>query len=316
MDKSKAESGITGWFICDKPEGITSRDLVNQLQKLLGKSAKLGHTGTLDPFATGVLVLGAGSALRLTEYVQEMSKSYTAQLYLGATSSTDDREGEISTSEAKILPDRQMLEVQLQKLIGWIEQIPPQFSAIRVAGKRAHHLARQGETVALAPRLVRVDHINLLAYNPPFLDLQIDCGKGTYIRSLARDLGQLAGCGAYVQQLRRTGIGPFTEKEAIRWFPEPTREILEKERKPLRMALTNMTQYRFNQSDIKKIRFGQRVVKPRDLTLSESSQNSLEKNEKIKIAIMDENGCFHGIGSLGEDQQIYPEKVFPANIDN
>jgi tRNA pseudouridine55 synthase len=205
----------TGLLVIDKPSGITSRAAVNCVLRWFRHGARLGHAGTLDPLASGVLVICVGPATRLVEYIQRMDKEYVTDLVLGAISNTDDAIGDVVPIARAEPPGRPTLELELHSLVGVHEQVPPAFSAIRVQGQRAHRLARQGKALSLTPRSVRVDSIDLLDYDYPNLRLRIRCGKGTYIRSLARDLGQLLGCGAYVRTLRRLRIGPFTEDSAI-----------------------------------------------------------------------------------------------------
>src|SRR5262249_10467835 len=156
-----------------------------------------------------------GVATRLTEYVQGMGKTYHAGLLLGARSTTDDADGEVSTVVVERPPERDQMAACLQEFLGEIEQVPPAHSAARISGRRAYAVARRGEDVSLAPRRVRIDAIDLLAYEYPRLDVVVRCGKGTYVRSLARDLGERLGCGALVAQLRRTQVGPFGLAEAL-----------------------------------------------------------------------------------------------------
>jgi tRNA pseudouridine55 synthase len=206
---------MNGFLVIDKPGGMTSRDCVNRAQRWFPRKTKIGHTGTLDPLATGVLVLCIGAATKLADRVQAMSKQYETRVRLGATSNTDDADGQIVESPAAAIPTRTEIEAALTRFIGEIEQLPPQFSALKVEGVRAYESARRGVEVALKPRIVRVDGIELLNYDWPWLDLRIDCGKGTYIRSIARDLGALFGVGGIVQSLRRTRVGPFAAEQGI-----------------------------------------------------------------------------------------------------
>lgn len=210
---------MDGLLVIDKPQGITSRDAVNRVQRLLPRGTKIGHTGTLDPLATGVLVFCMGSATKLADRIQAMGKSYETTIRLGATSTTDDAEGEFTATVIGGVPTLARIHELLPRFTGEIEQLPPQFSALKVSGRRAHDLARRGEDVPLKPRIVRVDHIELRSYVWPTLSLAIDCGKGTYIRSIARDVGIILGVGGFVEQLRRTRVGPFTVAMAPP-FPE------------------------------------------------------------------------------------------------
>lgn len=206
---------MNGFLVIDKPGGMTSRDAVNRAQLWFPRRTKIGHTGTLDPLATGVLVLCIGAATKLAERVQAMPKRYETRIRLGATSDTDDADGEVVENTLSAAPSLAMVLEQLPKFIGLIEQLPPQYSALKVQGQRAYDLARRGVEVALKPRPVRVDSILLRTYEWPWVDLTIDCGKGTYIRSIARDLGAALGVGGLVQTLRRTRVGPFAVERGI-----------------------------------------------------------------------------------------------------
>lgn len=205
----------SGFLVIDKPAGITSRDAVNQVQRWFPRGTKVGHAGTLDPLATGVLVIGVGQGTRLVEYVQRMHKVYRAGIRLGATSDTDDAEGNITPRTVTVVPGREDVAGILHHFVGDVLQTPPAFSALKTGGRRAHELARRGESVDLAPRPVTVHDIQLLRYDYPDLDLVVRCGKGTYIRSLARDLGALLCCGGYIASLQRTEIGRFTLADAF-----------------------------------------------------------------------------------------------------
>ena len=206
---------MNGLLVIDKPPGITSRDAVNRAQRWFPRHTKLGHTGTLDPLATGVLVLCVGPATRLTEYVQGLPKTYETTLRLGVRSDTDDADGAVTTVDGAVVPTVAEVRTALEPFIGLVEQVPPAYSAVKTGGQRAYERARRNETVHLAVRRVRIDGIELLGYEYPHLQLRIDCGKGTYIRSIARDLGERLGCGAYVEKLRRTRVGPFTPAQAV-----------------------------------------------------------------------------------------------------
>ena len=175
---------VDGLLVVDKPGGMTSRDAVNRAMAWFPRGHALGHTGTLDPLATGVLVLCAGQATRLAEYVQAMEKSYRTTLRLGQRSSTDDADGDIRTVAVGPSPPETGIREALRAFIGDIEQVPPAFSAAKITGQRAYDLARAGRAVALEPRRVHVYDIHMLDYQYPRLELDVRCGKGTYIRSL------------------------------------------------------------------------------------------------------------------------------------
>jgi tRNA pseudouridine55 synthase len=196
-----------------KPSGMTSRDVVNRVQRLV-KPAKCGHAGTLDPMATGVLLVAVGPATRLISLLQEGRKTYRAEFTLGQTSDTDDSTGQIRLHDSTPVTLNQILAA-LPRFLGRIQQTPPAFSAVHVDGQRAYAIARRGEEVILQPKEVEIRDIRVLDYCWPHLRLAIDCGSGTYIRSIARDLGQLLGCGALMSELVRTAVGPFTLQQAV-----------------------------------------------------------------------------------------------------
>ena len=206
-----------GIIIVAKPQGITSHDVVAKARKAL-KTKKIGHAGTLDPMATGVPVLGVNKATRLLGHLALTDKVYTTTVRFGATSTTDDADGEITiTKNATNIPLRDLTEA-VAKFQGEIEQVPSTVSAIKVDGKRAYELARQGETVELKARTVTIEEIDILhaKANDTFLDveLEVTCSTGTYIRALARDLGQELNVGALLIKLRRDRVGPFELKNA------------------------------------------------------------------------------------------------------
>src|SRR5438105_3717785 len=175
---------FNGLLVLDKPGGMTSRAALDRAQRWFPRRTRLGHTGTLDPLATGVLVLCLGVATRLTEYVQRMKKTYRAGVRLGARSNTDDADGTVEAVRVDVVPAGEAILRCLDGFIGEIEPVPPAFSAAKVTGQRAYNRARRGEEVTLEPRRVRIDAIELVEYAYPHLGLLVHCGKGTYIRSL------------------------------------------------------------------------------------------------------------------------------------
>lgn len=203
-----------GLLNINKPADWTSRDVVNRVAKRFRK-IKVGHAGTLDPMASGVLVVCVGPATRLIEYVQSQEKEYISTFVLGQTSDTDDVTGKIlSRTDAKQITSAQ-IEAALKSFQGKIQQVPPQYSAVHVNGERAYRLARQGEQVEIPSREVVIHEIELLGYSCCELQLRIVCGSGTYIRSIARDLGEQLGCGGLMSGLVRTRIGLFSQENAL-----------------------------------------------------------------------------------------------------
>lgn len=205
---------ITGFLLIDKPAGPTSHDIVNRLRRIT-KIKTIGHAGTLDPLATGLLILGIGrKATKKLSFFLKQNKEYLAQIKLGAVSQTDDGQGPIRQTRTEIPPLPREIKSALKNLRGQIKQVPPAFSAKKIKGQKLYKLARKG--IEPKPRAVKVEifELKLFKYNWPFLELKIKCSSGTYIRSLARDLGQALGCGAYLFKLRRTKIGRYSLKKA------------------------------------------------------------------------------------------------------
>lgn len=202
----------SGVLLVDKPGGMTSHDVVARARKALG-TRKIGHAGTLDPLATGLLILGVEASTRLLTFIVGLDKTYEATIRLGATTDTDDADGEIETVTDAAALDSASVSAAIDDLTGEISQVPSRVSAIKVGGRRAYDLARAGEEVELAARTVTVSRFDVLGERRPgaFVDLDVvvDCTSGTYIRALARDLGAALGVGGHLTALRRTRIGPF-----------------------------------------------------------------------------------------------------------
>lgn len=251
---------MNGLLVVDKPAGMTSRDAVNRAQRWFPRGTKIGHTGTLDPLATGVLVVCVGAATRLADYVQAMGKSYASRFRLGATSTSDDADGTVADGPAVPPPPREQIDAALSAFVGVVEQVPPAVSALKVGGRRAHDLARQGKEFALSARPVRIDAIRVVGYGWPFLDVEVDCGKGTYIRSIARDLGAALGCGGLVQTLRRTRVGPFTAEQGVRVDAPPA--DLGAVLRPMAEAVTGMVRDVLGEDDARRFRQGQVIARP------------------------------------------------------
>lgn len=203
-----------GFLNIDKPAGLTSHDVVARVRRA-ARQKRVGHAGTLDPAATGVLVVALGAATRLIEYVQDAtSKRYLATVRLGATTTTDDAEGELIASAPVPRLGAADLERALGHFRGEIMQVPPMYSALHHQGQRLHELARAGIVVERQARPVTIERLDLLDWASPLLTIDVMCSKGTYIRSLARDLGEVIGCGAFLEALRRTSVGAFTIESA------------------------------------------------------------------------------------------------------
>ena len=210
----KREVPLSGIVNIDKPPGMTSHDVVDVVRRVAGQR-KVGHAGTLDPMATGVLLVCLGQATRVSEYLMTGRKRYRATITLGMTTNTYDADGEIVGSGGKADFGRSEIEAALSRFVGRIEQVPPMYSAVKQDGQPLYRLARQGKTVERKPRPVEIDAIELLDWSPPSLLVEVACSPGTYLRSLAHDLGQQLGSGAYLAALVRLSSGRFTLEEAV-----------------------------------------------------------------------------------------------------
>ncbi len=211
-DQSK--NVVSGVLVVDKPIGLTSHDVVQIIRRGTG-IRRAGHTGTLDPRASGVLVVLVGPAVRLSEYVSASDKRYQATIRLGSSTDTYDSEGTITATSSPSEITEEKFEETLQQFVGEIEQVPPPYSAVKVQGRRAYDMAREGEEVELAPRIIQVYSLEMLEWAPPEAVVDVFCSSGTYVRSLANDLGKALGCGAHLVGLRRTKSGRFTLRDAV-----------------------------------------------------------------------------------------------------
>jgi tRNA pseudouridine55 synthase len=204
---------VNGWVVLDKPVGMTSTHAVSRLKRIFN-AKKAGHAGTLDPLASGILPIAFGEATKTVPFVQDGEKAYRFEVRWGIETDTDDADGRaVHTSDAR--PGAEQIEMLLPRFIGNIMQTPPSFSAIKIAGERAYDLARDGETVTIEPRQVTVHSLDLVVTTSDSAIFSAQCGKGTYVRAIARDLGRLLGCYGHVTALRRTRVGPFTEPDAV-----------------------------------------------------------------------------------------------------
>ncbi|HEX9411357.1 MAG TPA: tRNA pseudouridine(55) synthase TruB [Actinomycetota bacterium] len=202
----------SGLLLVDKPAGITSHDAVSRVRRALGVR-KVGHSGTLDPMATGLLVMGVGRGTRLLRFLGEFPKLYEGTGVLGVETTTLDAEGDV-VREAPVAVSEPELRAAVASLEGDIEQAPPAYSAVKVGGERSYRAARRGEAVDAPPRRVHVYAFNVRRFDPPRFDFRVRCSGGTYVRSLVADVGHAIGCGAHVAALRRTAVGPFEVEAA------------------------------------------------------------------------------------------------------
>jgi len=204
---------VDGWLILDKPQGITSTQAVSRVKRLFN-AKKAGHAGTLDPLATGILPIAFGEATKTVPFVQDGKKAYLFTVSWGVETDSDDAEGSVvKTSDLR--PERAAIEAVMDRFTGTIMQVPPSYSAIKVNGERAYDIARDGEKVELAAREITIDSLELIECAPDHAVFEARCGKGTYVRAIARDMGRALGCLGHVTALRRTRVGPFEIADAV-----------------------------------------------------------------------------------------------------
>ncbi len=265
--EDQLKNAVSGVLVVDKPVGLTSHDVVQIIRR--GTNIhRAGHTGTLDPRASGVLVVLVGPAVRLSEYVSASDKRYQATIHLGSTTDTFDSEGKITSSGSVDEISEEQFEQTLKKFIGEIQQVPPPYSAIKIQGRKAYEMAREGEDVELQPRTIQVYSLELLEWNPPEAVIDVFCSSGTYVRSLANDLGVALGCGAHLVGLRRTKSGRFTLRDAV-----PLRRLQEafhvgdwyKFLIPAAEALGDWKSIELDGDEVELIRHGHRITALGDL---------------------------------------------------
>jgi tRNA pseudouridine55 synthase len=298
----KSQKNLSGLLNLNKPSGITSRGAVNQVVRLARK-VKVGHAGTLDPLASGVLVVALGSTTRLIRSVQEMPKTYRVTIRLDATSDTLDVDGHVVEVMEPRIPELDEIRMALSRQIGTIDQLPPAYSALKIGGIRAYELAREGQAVTLAPRKVTIYRIDVVSYQWPRVELEVECGGGTYVRSIARDLGDALGCGGVVEVLTRTRIGPFLLETAI----EPaklTTDSLETYLLPALDAVPGLPRIWLTIEQVADVMQGRAVHL--DPALNEREPGS-------GLALLDPSGSLVAIGELSPDRdQGLPRKVLIA----
>ncbi len=258
--KKRIKRAVSGWLVLDKPYDMTSTQAVGKVRWLFS-AAKAGHAGTLDPLATGILPIALGEATKAVPYVQDGRKVYRFGLRWGAATATDDAEGEVvATSDTR--PDEAAVLGVLAEFTGLVEQVPPAFSALKIDGERAYDLARAGEAVELAPRTVAIDSLTLIAHASEVSTFEVTCGKGTYVRALARDLALRLGTCGHVASLHRAAVGDFSDAEAVRiedleaMDPDARDAAL----KPVSAAFTDLPEVRLRAEQAATIRNGNPVL--------------------------------------------------------
>lgn len=303
----KRDMPLSGILNVDKPPDVTSHDVVDAVRRMAGQR-KVGHAGTLDPMATGVLLVCLGQATRVSEYLMAGRKRYRATIVLGTSTDTYDAEGEIAQSGGRTDFDRSEIEIVLSRFMGQIEQVPPMYSALKRQGQPLYKLARQGEVVAREARPVEIDHLELVDWTPPALVLELICSPGTYVRSLAHDLGQNLGSGAHLAALVRLASGRFTLEEAVslqRLEEAFQHHEVERYLLPLDEAFLDWPALILGSADARRVSHGQAVAR-------ESSSLTHERAQVLSRAY-GPDGDFLAIMAYDSASGLWwPKKVFSA----
>jgi tRNA pseudouridine55 synthase len=294
MPTERRDSPPAGLLVVNKPRGMTSRRVVDIVQRLV-RPAKAGHAGTLDPLAEGVVVVCVGTATRLIDYVQRLPKRYTGTFLLGRTSPTEDVEGEVTPLASATIPTAEALAAAARLFVGRIEQRPPAYSALKVGGRRAYDLARRGQAVELAPRPIDVHSLSIGRYEYPELVLEIECGRGTYVRSMGRDLARAVGTDAVMSALVRTAIGGFMLEGAVAPEQLSTGCLAERLLPPV-AAVADLPAIRLSAEEARRLAHG----------LPIEGQGALAASE---LAAIDEGGRLVGI-LVPRDGVLRPSKTF------
>ncbi len=287
QDNFDLKNAISGVLVIDKPVGMTSHDVVQVVRK--GTNIRrAGHTGTLDPRASGVLIVLVGPAVRLSEYVSASDKRYQAVITLGKKTDTFDEDGK-QLASAEVNVTEEQFERELKTFVGDIEQVPPPYSAVKVQGRKAYEMAREGEEVDLAPRIISVYSLEMLEWAPPEVVIDIFCSSGTYVRSLANDLGERLGCGATLTGLRRTKSGRFTLRDAV-----PLRKLNEAFTDgtwyqyliPAAEALSDWPALELSNDEMETVRHGNRI--PAVPTPEKKARGISQQGELVALLELDE----------------------------
>jgi tRNA pseudouridine55 synthase len=296
---------MDGLLLVDKPKGITSYDVVNKIRKIL-KVRKVGHTGTLDPAATGLLLICVGKATKLTPFLQNLNKAYEGELIFGLTTTSLDEEGEILEEKDASSLNRDQVEELFNRFKGKIKQIPPMFSAIHWEGKKLYHLAREGVEVPRPPRDVQIYELELLDFIPgqhPRARFKLSCSKGTYVRSLCSDIGKASGYGGYQACLRRTRVGPFDLSKATQ-LEELDEGDIRKEIYPLREALPHLPLVEVKKETERIIKWG------RPLYLAHIERLPLELKKEDRVRLCSQKGELLAVAKCLQDgTHFFKDKI-------
>ncbi len=304
MARRKRGRPVSGWLILDKPLEMGSTQAVGKIRWLFD-AQKAGHAGTLDPLATGVLPIALGEATKTVPYVTDGAKSYRFSVRWGVSTNTDDAEGEV-LAKSPLRPSDEEITALLPSFTGEIEQIPPAFSAIKVDGKRAYAEARAGREVQLEARPVHIESFHLVERpDEDHTVFETTCGKGTYVRSLARDLGERLGCHGHVSTLRRTFVEPFEESDTVSIARlvalEGDLEALDQYLIPPSQAMRGFPELRVNLDEARRIRLGNPIIlRGRDAPLDEEDVCAIHRGALVAIGDI-EKGSFHPRRVLAAD---------------
>jgi tRNA pseudouridine55 synthase len=295
------KNAVSGVLVVDKPVGMTSHDVVQAVRRGTG-IRRAGHTGTLDPRASGVLVVLVGPAVRLSEFVSASDKRYQAIIRLGESTDTFDGEGEIIRRSPVNFSEEQIAEA-LTQFEGTVEQVPPAYSAKKVEGKRAYELAREGEEIELEPKEIDVYHLELLEWDPPEAIVDVYCSSGTYVRALANDLGEVLGCGGHLVGLRRTKSGEFALRDAVQL--RKLQEAFEngewyKYLIPAAEALSDWPSRELSFDEVDLVRHGHRIP----------VEDSPDETEQWVRAVSQQGELVALLEYIPEDKEWQPRKVF------
>ncbi|GLS46722.1 tRNA pseudouridine(55) synthase TruB [Methylobacterium brachythecii] len=251
---------VSGWVILDKGVGMTSTHAVAVVKRVFN-AKKAGHAGTLDPLASGILPIALGEATKTVPFVMDGRKAYRFTVQWGVETDTDDAEGRpVATSDVR--PTREQVEAALPSFVGTIQQVPPRYSAIKIQGERAYDLARDGEVVELVAREVQIDHLSVIEHDGERTVIAAECGKGTYVRAIARDLGRMLGCHGHIAALRRTRVGPFVEEAActIPGLEEAGADGVAAQLQPVETALDQIPSVEISRDMALRLMRGQPVI--------------------------------------------------------
>ncbi len=299
--RRRERPGPSGFLIVDKPPGMTSHDVVDAARRWLG-TRRVGHLGTLDPIATGVLPLAVRDATKLIPFVAPGPKVYAGTIRLGEATDTYDAEGTVLRRHEGPLPDEAAVRRALEGFLGDIEQLPPMYSSVKHGGEPLHRLARRGEQVEREPRKVRIHEIELLSFAPPELGVRVSCSPGTYVRTLAEDLGARLGCGAHLAGLRRHQSGPFLLEQAapLEELERAAEEGRCEERLISGVEALGLPTVRLGEDDLRRVAHGAEVEAP-----PAASSPPIGS----RVAALDPSGTLVAVMELRLDRRLYPLRV-------